>query len=59
MEHIIRLDWQQMNLVQLGSLQAVPRSHEALFQVLYKATRPESWWTLMLHLCSLSLLGTG
>ena len=31
MEHI-RLDWQQINLVQLGSLQAVLRSHEAVFQ---------------------------
>ena len=28
----IRLDWQQINLVQLGSLQAVLRSHEAVFQ---------------------------
>ena len=31
MEHI-RLDWSQINLVQLGSLQAVLRSHEAVFQ---------------------------
>ena len=31
LEHI-RLDWQQINLVQLGSLQAVLRSHEAVFQ---------------------------
>ena len=31
MEHI-RLDWPQINLVQLSSLQAVLRSHEAVFQ---------------------------
>ena len=31
MEHI-RLDWPQINLVQLGSLQTVLRSHEAVFQ---------------------------
>ena len=31
MEHI-RLDWQQINLIQLGSLQAVLRSHKAVFQ---------------------------
>ena len=31
MEHI-RLDWPQINLVQLSSLQAVLKSHEAVFQ---------------------------
>ena len=39
MEHI-RLDWPQINLVQLGSLQA---------------TRPESWWSLHLALVRLAL----